>query len=311
LLPGTELYDRSTTSDANGNFTLPALAAGYYTVQPVEQVHDVLLGNYIRPLSAPFAPRKVTIRKGETPGPMVFHPLPSVTVEARVVDSKGKPRKDLASWLSVSGELPPENPGKPRDPLELPNLTSWSGKGWPDATGKVVFHVPRGMWLPSLNLVTLPSEGHVFRSRLGKDAPLRDGSMLNLVPPPRVEANPPSLTYESLDHDIKTIEVVVYESPVVLVKVVASDGSKPRDIQVTADYAHVKVADPESVLPDEDADRVVRFTEENDGRYRSGSVFPDEEVTVTARAKGFAPKSATLTLPEGSTRSLELVLDRE
>ena len=53
------------------------------------------------------------------------------------------------------------------------------------------------------------------------------------------------------------------------------------------------------------------FEQQEDGRFRSEGLYPDEEFTVTAQAKGYASKtSPAFTLAEGATREIELVLEK-
>jgi hypothetical protein len=53
----------------------------------------------------------------------------------------------------------------------------------------------------------------------------------------------------------------------------------------------------------------VSFEEQEDGRFRSSQMFPDEEVTVSAHAEGYASKSEKVKLEEGTTKEIEIVLD--
>jgi hypothetical protein len=53
------------------------------------------------------------------------------------------------------------------------------------------------------------------------------------------------------------------------------------------------------------------FEEQDDGRFRPEHLDPDDEFTVTAKAKSCTPKSATFTLVEGATKKLEVLLGRE
>jgi len=100
-------------------------------------------------------------------------------------------------------------------------------------------------------------------------------------------------------------------APIVVVKVVTKDGSKPAEIVVSADYANKSKRQGGRRILKGGVRSACGFEQQEDGRFRSEGLFPDEEFTVTAQAKGYASKtSAAVTLPEGATREIELVLDK-
>ena len=52
----------------------------------------------------------------------------------------------------------------------------------------------------------------------------------------------------------------------------------------------------------------VTFEEQEDGRFRSEQMLPDEEVTVTAHATGYKDATTKVKLAEGTTKDVEIVL---
>src|SRR5262249_15635639 len=54
----------------------------------------------------------------------------------------------------------------------------------------------------------------------------------------------------------------------------------------------------------------VYLEKQEDGRWHTSQLLPDEDLTVTASAEGYASKSLQLTLPEGEVREVQLVLDK-
>jgi hypothetical protein len=94
-----------------------------------------------------------------------------------------------------------------------------------------------------------------------------------------------------------------------VVKVAAKDGGKLVKPAVTAVYAPGKrrMEGPFILANGRRSD--VSFEEQEDGRYRSSQMFPDEEVTVTGHAEGYASKSEKVKLEEGTTKEIEIVLD--
>ncbi len=50
------------------------------------------------------------------------------------------------------------------------------------------------------------------------------------------------------------------------------------------------------------------FREQDDGRFRSVRLLPDQPLTLTVTADGYRPRFETLKLSEGVTKELELIL---
>ena len=168
---------------------------------------------------------------------------------------------------------------------------------WPDAEGKIVWHAPRGLEGARISLMSfLTDERYALRHRMGKGRPLQYSSDLSL---------------DSLDHDVKDIEIVRYSSPTVLVKVKGRDGSRPRGALVTALYPEGQFPDSDSKAFGEEPRSDIRFAKQDDGRFRSMQLLPDQSVTIHATADGYRKRSMTLELPEGAIKELELVLDKQ
>lgn len=55
----------------------------------------------------------------------------------------------------------------------------------------------------------------------------------------------------------------------------------------------------------------VSFDKQDDGRWRSSQLLPDEEFTLTLDAEGYRPKSEKLTLAEGAVKEIEWKLVKE
>lgn len=289
---------QSAVTDARGEFATAPLPSGVYRILPVDRDRDALDGGTYRPLPAPFTWKRVTLKDGDTPPPVEIRAMPSVIVAARIRDNAGLPEKGGPFFLV--GFLDPEGNGKSRGgPLEIPAVgkdtgRSWTGRARPGADGRIVVRVPRGLRSALLPLSDWSDVDHAPRYRIGGGGSWRRG---------------PGVWLESVDRDIKDIEVVVYRSPTIFVRVVARDGSKIQRAQVTAGYADVggPGADPTGLT---DGPLEGAFREETDGRFRSLRLLPDEGVTVTASADGYRPRSETLKLAEGASKDLELVLDR-
>ncbi len=55
----------------------------------------------------------------------------------------------------------------------------------------------------------------------------------------------------------------------------------------------------------------VFMEKQEDGRWRTSQMLPDEEVTVTVSAQGYKSHTEELKLSEGTTRDLTPVLEKE
>jgi hypothetical protein len=134
-----------------------------------------------------------------------------------------------------------------------------------------------------------------LRWRKTKDGPLNNSR--------RVELG-------TLTDDVRGIEIVRYTAPIVLVKVTAKDGQALKDPAVTAEYGAGKQRSDGKFIVAGGRHSDVTFEKQEDGRFRSEQLFPDEETTVTAHADGYASKSEKIKLPEGETREIEIVLEK-
>ena len=145
--------------------------------------------------------------------------------------------------------------------------------------GRYEMLAPRGMQDAALSLVT--NEHSSLRFRKSADAPLQSGRRLKLG---------------TLTRDLTDIRIVRYVAPVLLVKASDRAGKTIKSADVSAQY--------DNALLNES----MRFEKQQDGRFRSSSLLPDEKFTVTVTADGYRPQSRSLSLAEGTTSELDLVL---
>ncbi len=80
---------RAAESNADGNFTIDALAPGEYRIAPSEEFADPTMDAHDWPnrreVPGLFAPQKVTIVAGQTPSPLEIRALKTVAVQGRVI----------------------------------------------------------------------------------------------------------------------------------------------------------------------------------------------------------------------------------
>jgi hypothetical protein len=265
-------------SNERGEFELAPLPPGEYQVKADEYSHDSSREDrQRRPLPAVFVGQKVTLKEGEPADNLEVRAVPHVVVEAQYLSSKGTPTRGHECF--IFGRM--EN-------------TFWNGTGRPDANGKIVALVPHGLQQVRMDLMT--NEHGVLRHRLSKDVPWNNRRQVELG---------------TLNDDVRGIEIIRYEAPILLVKVAAKEGTPLKEVVVSARYGEGKGQYPGGLILKKGQRSDVSFEEQSDGRFRSSQLFPDEEVTVTAQAEGYAPSSEKLQLAEGTTKELVLTLEKQ
>jgi uncharacterized GH25 family protein len=277
-----DMVHRSVVTAADGAFTIGPFPPGKYHVVPDERGWDPVTREGAkdperRPLPAVFAPQTVTLKEGEAAEPLEIRAVPHVVVEAQIYDSKGKKRGGHDVWFSgeIDGEF-------------------WSTNPHPSADGQYLILAPHGLEDAMMSLTT--NEHSCLQYRLSKDSPLSLSRTIRLG---------------TLDHDVKGIEIIRYEAPIILIKATTTGGRTVEGVRISVDYTgRDKNPDGKYILKGGTRSDV-SLEEMGEGRFRTSQLAPDREVTVTAKADGYAPKSETLSLPEGATRELELILEKE
>jgi hypothetical protein len=257
------------------------LPPGNYLVKPGDYARDGALDRKDRQSGAVpgvFIGTKVTLKAGSEPESLEVRAVPHVTIEAQYFDSKGKTTRGHAPH--VFGQID----GVP-----------WFGEAKADANGKVTVQVPHGLEGVQLNMMT--NEHGSLRWRKKKDDPLSTNRTVMLG---------------TLTDDVKGIEIIRYTAPILTVKVTTKDGSKPDKPAVTAIYTRKEESGSGfRIILRNGRESDVSFEEQEDGRYRSSQLFPDEEVTVTGHADGYASKSEKIKLEEGASKEIEIVLEKK
>jgi hypothetical protein len=271
-----DAINRSAVTGVDGSFTLAPLPAGEYRVLPGERSRDGSERHKIRRLPAVFTARKVALKEGEAPEPLEVRAAPHVVIEAQWVDASGKPTTGFSSHIfgQIDGDY-------------------WFGELKVSPDGKAVGQVPHGLENVQINVIT--NEHHAIRWRKAAGEPLRRDRTIRL---------------ETLDHDVKGIEIVHYNAPIVIVKAETTEGKPVPGLKVSAHYTAVEKEPREGkfiLAGGHQSD--VNFEKQEDDRLRSEQLQPDLEFTVTAEADGFKPASRALVLAEGKTEEITLVLE--
>jgi protocatechuate 3,4-dioxygenase beta subunit len=272
-----DAINRSALTEADGSFAMAPLPPGTYRIQPAQYARDGSGGRDRRALPAVFVAQKLLLKPGEMPEPLEVRAVPHAEIEVQWVDAGGKP-----TWgfnHHIFGQI---------------DGTAWFGEAAPDGKGHVVARVPHGMENVQLNLMT--NEHHAIRYRMEKGGPLQSGHRIMLG---------------TLDHDVRGIEIVHYNAPVLIVKASTKDGKAVPGVLVSAEYT-----EPEKrprmegkLITAGGVETDVSFEAQEDGRYRSSQLLPELDVAVKAQASGFKSATAKVRLPEGKTEEVVLTLE--
>jgi hypothetical protein len=272
---------RGALTNAKGEFELLPLAPGKYNLKADEYDSEPTTHSRQprRPLPAVFLPQAVTLKEGQKTETVEVRAVPHVVIEAHYVDSKGKPTRGHECF--IFGQIGNNN-------------KFWFGTGRPDAHGKIVALAPHGLEQARVDLMT--NEHGVLRHRVGPNGKLENQRQVALG---------------TLNDDVKGIEIIRYVAPILLVQVKAKDGSKLKDVAVSADYPPGKAQYSGKLILKKGLNSDVSFEEQEDGRFRSSQLFPDQEVTVTGHAKGYASVSIKVKpIKEGVTKEMTVVLEK-
>ncbi len=269
---------RTALTNQQGEFRMNPLPVGEYLVRVEHYPGDHLNRDRTRRIPpAVFVEQKVELRQGETSQSVEVRAVPHVVIEGQYYTSDGKPR--TGHGITIFGEL---------------GDGYYIGHAWPDGNGKIVAKAPKGLKAARLDLVT--NEHSSLRWRKSKGEPLSSGRQAELG---------------TVDADIRGIEIIRYEAPIVLVKAVAEDGRAIKNFKVTADYPLPKDKTTGFKFIVDGLNSDVTFEKQDDGRRRSEQLLPDEEFTLTVHADSFKPKSEKLKLPEGAVKELEVKLEKQ
>jgi beta-lactamase regulating signal transducer with metallopeptidase domain len=276
-IPVADAIRRSALTNDKGEFEMAPLPPGTYQVKPDEWVADSTKEDRKKhPVPGVFLGKKITLKNGEKPESLEVRAVPHVIIEAQYIDSKGKNTRGHECF--IFGQLDGLN---------------WFGQGKADADGHIVAQIPHGLENVQVDLMT--NEHGVLRHRMKKDEPLSNKRKLNLG---------------TVTDDVKGIEIVRYTAPILLVKVTVKEGTKPKKVDVAAEYAEGKAQYDGMLIRLNGRHSDVSFEEQEDGRFRSSQLFPDEEATVIAYADGYESKPMKVKLPESESKEIELVLEK-
>ena len=260
------------------SFRHRALPAGDYDVLISEYPRDSLAEDRTR-YSVPdvFLHQKLQIAAAPATQSMVIRAVPHVLIAIQQLDGQGQPHKTHA--VHVSGRL---------------GNTGWWGEGSPDPDARIAVKIPQG--LADVRISLSVNEHQSARYRWSAESPWR---------------NEHEMTAAVLDHDAREISVMYYTAPILLIRAVAEDGSAISPFKCRIDYPNDRkpYTQPPHWINGDSGE--VNFEKQQDGRWRSQSLLPDEDLSLTVEAEGFQPWTQTINLSEGASTEIEAKLHKQ
>jgi hypothetical protein len=276
-MPVMDALSRSALTDEQCQFATGPLPAGEYDLLISDHPRDSLAEDQTR-RSVPdvFMHQKLSLESGRPSQWIEIRAVPHVLITIQQLDSKGRPHK--SHEIHLSGRL---------------SDSGWWGEGLPDETGKILLKAPQGLTDARFNISV--NEHQSTRYRWSDDSPWR---------------NEHEITVPILDQDINEISVMYYTSPVLLVRAVSEDGAAIPGFKCELVYPNDRKPYEHPPRWISGARGDINFEKQQDGRWRSESLLPDEHVTLSVEAAGFQPWSQSYTLPEGVTQEVEAKLEK-
>jgi beta-lactamase regulating signal transducer with metallopeptidase domain/protocatechuate 3,4-dioxygenase beta subunit len=280
-LPVADHIRRTALTDDKGEFTFAPLPPASYDVMPQEHGYDPSKDNKRlqkdRPLPAVFLRQHVTLKEGEQPEAIEVRAAPHVVIEAQYYDSKGKKTRGHAGHMFG----------------RMNKSDFWFAQGKMDENGKMTLLAPHGLTDAKLSLST--NEHGALRWRRGPNGGLSAQREVDLG---------------TLTDDVKNIEIIRYVAPILIMNAVDESGKQLKNFQAKVEYAPDRGLKSRGMFVNGVQGDVFQEKQE-DGRWRTSQLQPDEEVTVTLSAEGYKPHVEKLKLAEGTTKELNAKLEKD
>jgi beta-lactamase regulating signal transducer with metallopeptidase domain/5-hydroxyisourate hydrolase-like protein (transthyretin family) len=263
---------RETVSGPAGQFTLASLPAGEYSLE-IQSNSD----SYDPPpLEQVFLRKQVTIVDGSAPEPLEIRAVPHVVIQGTYLSSAFKPRRghEVSLFGRMDGEF------------------YYVRSNTPGEDGKFEIKAPHGLQKAELDMST--NEHSSLRWRMAHDEPLKRGRRVPLG---------------TLEDDVRGFEIVRYKAPIVLVKPVDEAGAPIKQCAPVLKYTRDQEGSEQLTVYTTGSH--VSFEEQQDGRWRSEQLLPDEPISVTVEKSGYSTTTQELSLGEGEQKELTFVLKKE
>jgi beta-lactamase regulating signal transducer with metallopeptidase domain len=274
-LPVTSSLSRGAVTDSEGRFAFLPLPVGNYRLEVSEFRSEPTQEDNTRyKIPDVFSAQDVTLAKDTTTTSFKIQAVPTVTFSAQYLDSKGKPTSGHS--IHLWGEL---------------NGVWYNDRAAPDREGKISKKIPKG--IKDLRVELSTNEHGTLRYRLTPDQPLQNRKLSGI-------------DFGTANEDISGLEIIRYKAPIVLISSVDLNGKTVNGAYVTAKYAWEN-NQPYILKGDHRSD--MNIEHQQDGRFRTSQMLPDEDVTFTVGAEGYEPQTiAPVNLKEGEVKEVTVTL---
>jgi hypothetical protein len=277
-LPVADQINRSAVTNDQGEFVMNPLPPGHYVVKPDEHAREGKKAKQKAPgFEGVFAGKKLTLNEENASKPMEVRASPHVLVEVQCLDSAGKPTG--GHEFMILGRL---------------DNVSWFGQAKIEGgKGHFVARIPHGLESVQLDLMT--NEHSSLKWRHGAKGELHSNRRVDLG---------------TINEDIKDLQMIRYKAPILLVSLKGPDGIKLEKTAVSATYTNGQSQYGPGTMFVNGTRGDVNFEHQEDGRFRSEQMFPDQEVKIVGQATGYVSKPQLIKLAEGTTKEIQLQLEK-
>ncbi len=281
---------RSCISDDKGKFLSEPLAPGNYLIDISGSILH-LYSERIRSNYRVILPRQVEIKQGNEFVDVSLKEIPTVQIEAKFVDSKGRPA--CGDEVTIAGAIIDKSIKNviihdrfaEYEGTEKVDEQTWGVRVIPDPDGTARLLVPKGLKRASIN-------ARVYDEMISiKTKTLPDG-------PPRFWG---AARLGDVDANRNNIMFICYHAPLIRLHLKTEGGeSIPEGLRVECGFIY-----KEGSFGDQ-------FQRISEGEYHSVSLMPDHEYEISAEAPGyFASKIPHVNLPEGASAEYTIRLKKK
>jgi beta-lactamase regulating signal transducer with metallopeptidase domain/peroxiredoxin len=282
--------DRRCKSNDNGRFLSDPLAPGFYLIDISGSILH-LDSKRIRPNYRVILPRQVEIKEGIEFVDVSLKEIPTVQIEAKFIDSKGRPA--FGDEITIVGSIIDKSIKKvithnrfaEYEGTEKVDEQTWGVRVIPDPDGTARLLVPKGLKRASI-------DARVYDEMISlKTKTLPDG-------PPRFWG---AARLGDVEADRKNIEFICYHATLIRLHLKMEGGeSIPERVRVNCGFMF------------KDGSFGDRFQRISEGEYHSVSLMPDHEYEISAEAPGyFESKIPHVNLPEGASAEYTIRLKKK
>jgi beta-lactamase regulating signal transducer with metallopeptidase domain len=269
---------RTALTDLQGRFMLDPVPPGEFQVSadvaPGYPFAMDWLSKNRRTLSLPavFLPKRIRLTQEQETAVENIQAVPHIIFHAQNLDHHEQ--KTKGGRLYLYGRI---------------DGSDWSAGEDPDQDGAIALMIPHG--LQDVEVSVSRGAHSAVRYRHGKGQPLRDGAG--------------RIRLGTLLDDVEDFEIVTYKAPMVFFSAFNEARQQIPKLTIKAKYATPQMS---SDITFDGSD--IRLERQTDGRYRTRSMLPDEDVTFTITADGYSSVEEKINLKEGETKELIVTLKK-